>query len=123
VLPLQISVPFHIVDVFAGEKYSGNQLAVVRNATDFSESDMQKFAREMNFSETTFILMNEREMTGNETTFFVRIFTPKVELPFAGHPTIGTAFVIQQYILRKQVPQITFDLKVGPIQVTPVYDG
>jgi trans-2,3-dihydro-3-hydroxyanthranilate isomerase len=67
--------------------------------------------------------MNEWEMTGNETSFFVRIFTPKVELPFAGHPTIGTAFVIQQYILRKQVPQITLDLKVGPIQVTPVYDG
>jgi len=122
-LQLTKSVPFHIVDVFASEKYSGNQLAVVRNANDFSETDMQKFAREMNFSETTFILMNEWEMTGNETSFRVRIFTPKLELPFAGHPTIGTAFVIQQYVLRKQVLQVTLDLKIGPIEVTPVYEG
>src|SRR5579872_2950051 len=122
-LQLSKSVPFYIVDVFTDKKFAGNQLAVVRNATGFSEADMQKFAREMNFSETTFILMNEWEMTGSETSFPVRIFTPKNELPFAGHPTLGTAFVIQQYILRKQVPQIVLDLKIGPIPVTPVYDG
>jgi trans-2,3-dihydro-3-hydroxyanthranilate isomerase len=117
------SVPFHIVDVFTDTKYSGNQLAVVRNANDFSEADMQKFAREMNFSETSFILLNERELAGNNTFFPVRIFTPRAEVPFAGHPTLGTAFVIQQYILRKQVPTVTLDLKVGPIEVTPIYEG
>ena len=93
---------FHRRKIFAG-----NRLAVVRNATDFSEQDMQKFAREMNFSETTFILINEREMSGSETSFPVRIFTPKNEIPFAGHPTLGTVFVIQQYILRKQVPELS----------------
>lgn len=117
------SVPFHIVDVFADTKYAGNQLAVVRNATDFSDADMQKFAREMNFSETTFILLNEWELSGNVTFFPVRIFTPKGEIPFAGHPSLGTAFIIQQYILRKKVSKITLDLKVGPIEVTPVYEG
>ena len=87
---------------------------MVRNATEFSEQDMQKFAREMNFSETTFILINERELSGSETSFPVRIFTPRNELPLAGHPTLGTAFVIQQYILRKQVSEIILDLKIGP---------
>lgn len=114
---------FHIVDVFAGEKYAGNQLAVVRNAYDFSDENMQKFAREMNFSETTFVLVNESEMNASESVFRVRIFTPKLELPFAGHPTIGTAFVIQQYIIRREVPKIILDLNIGPIEVTPVYES
>src|SRR5271169_3445291 len=114
---------FHILDVFSSEKYAGNQLAVVRNAYDFSEESMQKFAREMNFSETTFILKNENEMTGTESSFRVRIFTPRLELPFAGHPTLGTAFVIQQYIIRREVPKIILDLNIGPIEVTPVYDS
>ena len=82
------------------------ELAVVRNAYDFSDENMQKFAREMNFSETTFVLVNESEMNASESVFRVRIFTPKLELPFAGHPTIGTAFVIQQYIIRREVPKI-----------------
>ncbi len=115
--------PFHIVDVFADEKFAGNQLAVVRNAIDFPEADLQRFAREMNFSETTFVMINENELMGRpEIPFKVRIFTPRVELPFAGHPTLGTAFVIQQYILRKKVPNITLDLKVGPIEVRPEYE-
>src|SRR5579872_5949090 len=116
--------PFHIVDVFTSEKYAGNQLAVVRNAFDFPEEDLQKFAREMNFSETTFIMLNEEDITGKSNIpFRVRIFTPRTELPFAGHPTLGTAFVIQQYIIGKNVPKITLDLNVGPIEVTPEYEG
>lgn len=114
--------PFHIVDVFAGEKFAGNQLAVVRNALDFPEEFFQKFAREMNFSETTFIMANEDEIGGRiDVPFRVRIFTPRTELPFAGHPTLGTAFVIQQYIIRKRVEKLVLDLKVGPIEVTPEY--
>jgi trans-2,3-dihydro-3-hydroxyanthranilate isomerase len=116
--------PFHIVDVFANEKFAGNQLAVVRNAIDFPESELQKFAREMNFSETTFIMINESELNADqEIPFRVRIFTPNAELPFAGHPTLGTAFVIQQYILRRKVSRIVLDLKVGPIEVVPEYES
>ncbi len=115
--------PFHIVDVFANEKFAGNQLAVVRNAIDMPQTDLQKFAREMNFSESSFIMMNENEFTDESNVpFKVRIFTPKLELPFAGHPTLGTAFVIQQYIIRKKVPKITLALKLGQIEVTPEYE-
>jgi len=116
--------PFHIVDVFANEKFAGNQLAVVRNAIDFPEAELQRFAREMNFSETTFIMINESELNLiQDIPFRVRIFTPRVELPFAGHPTIGTAFVIQQYIIRKKVTRIVLDLKIGPIEVIPEYES
>jgi len=83
---------FHLVDVFAERKYAGNQLAVVQATTPLSSSVMQQIAVEMNYSETTFILRNEPRNGGYD----VRIFTPAVEVPFAGHPTLGTAFVIQQ---------------------------
>ncbi|MDK2883192.1 MAG: trans-2,3-dihydro-3-hydroxyanthranilate isomerase, partial [Bacillota bacterium] len=81
---------FYIVDVFAEEKYAGNQLAVFTQGHLYSDEEMQKLAKEMNYSETTFIF--SRESTGN--TFKVRIFTPAREVPFAGHPTLGTAYVI-----------------------------
>jgi trans-2,3-dihydro-3-hydroxyanthranilate isomerase len=111
--------PFSIVDVFAEDKYAGNELAVVRQAESLSGADMQKIAREMNFSETTFILKDEESRGG----FDVRIFTPQSEVPFAGHPTLGTAFVIQQEILRQAVGEIVLNLKVGPIPVTFSYRG
>ena len=109
---------FYIVDVFAEEKYAGNQLGVFRNANDLSDKDMQKIAKEMNYSETTFILADEERDGG----FDVRIFTPEEELPFAGHPTLGTAFVIQQEIMKKPVEKIILNLKVGKIPVTFSYD-
>ncbi len=105
---------FYIVDVFAEEKYSGNQLAVFRNAGTLSDKKMQRIAKEMNYSETTFILSDEEKNGG----YGVRIFTPENELPFAGHPTLGTAFVIQQEIVRKPVEKIILNLKVGQIPVT-----
>ncbi|OGD19862.1 MAG: phenazine biosynthesis protein [Candidatus Aminicenantes bacterium RBG_16_63_16] len=111
--------PFSIVDVFAEEKYAGNELAVVRQAESFSDAEMQKIAREMNFSETTFILKDEATRGG----FDVRIFTPQSEMPFAGHPTLGTAFVIQQEILRQRAGEVVLNLKVGPIPVTFTYRG
>jgi trans-2,3-dihydro-3-hydroxyanthranilate isomerase len=110
---------FYIVDVFAEEKLAGNQLGVFRNAHDLSDKDMQKIAKEMNYSETTFILTDDMRDGG----FDVRIFTPEEELPFAGHPTLGTAFVIQQEILKTPVEQIILNLKVGKIPVTFSYDG
>jgi trans-2,3-dihydro-3-hydroxyanthranilate isomerase len=109
---------FHIVDVFAETQFSGNQLAVVKNADSLRTSEMQKIAREMNFSETTFILSEKKRDGGYD----VRIFTPKTELPFAGHPTLGTAYVIQKESTNKQIEQINLNLKVGQIPVTVKYD-
>lgn len=111
---------FHLVDVFAEFRYGGNELAVVRDANRLSTEEMQKIAREFNFSETTFIL-NEDSSDKREPLFKVRIFTPMRELPFAGHPTLGTAYVIQKFILRRQAPRVTLDLGIGKIPVTFVY--
>ena len=77
-----------IVDVFAEQPLAGNQLAVVRDVGDLSPDAMQDIAREMNFSETTFVI------TEGDGRASVRIFTPAWELPFAGHPTLGTAWVL-----------------------------
>jgi trans-2,3-dihydro-3-hydroxyanthranilate isomerase len=111
---------FYIVDVFAERKYAGNQLAVFRNAGDLSSAEMQSIAREMNYSETTFIL---DEQPGNDNGYAVRIFTPAEEVPFAGHPTLGTAHVIHSELLGGQAGQVTLNLKVGPIPVTFSGDG
>jgi trans-2,3-dihydro-3-hydroxyanthranilate isomerase len=105
---------FYIVDVFAEEKYAGNQLAVVRDAAALSDSQMQQIAKEMNYSETTFILSESKRSGGYD----VRIFTPGAEVPFAGHPTLGTAYVIRQEIIKKPVETVNLNLKVGQIPVT-----
>ena len=100
---------FYIVDVFAEREYEGNQLAVFVAEDAFSDSEMQKIAKEMNFSETTFITSKE--------TWDVRIFTPEAELPFAGHPTIGTAYVIQQELIKSNIKTLLLNLKIGQIPV------
>lgn len=105
---------FYIVDVFAEAKYTGNQLAVFRDAQALSDEQMQSFTREMNFSETTFILSD----TQCEGGYDVRIFTPAAEVPFAGHPTLGTAHVIREEIIGQPVNQVNLNLKVGQIPVT-----
>ena len=107
------STPFHIVDVFAEQKYAGNQLAVFRNAGGLSSDTMQKLAKEMGFSETTFILSDAERDGGYE----VRIYTTAAEVPFAGHPTLGTAYIIRHEIIQKPVPRVTLNLKVGQIRV------
>jgi trans-2,3-dihydro-3-hydroxyanthranilate isomerase len=104
---------FYIVDVFAEEKYSGNQLAVFRSVQELHEKEMQQIAREMNFSETTFILSEEKRAGGYD----VRIFTPQTEVPFAGHPTLGTAHIIQKEILKEPINEIVLNLKIGQIPV------
>ena len=109
-----MSPTFYIVDVFAEEKYAGNQLAVVRGGADLSDEALGKIALEINYSETTFVLADEETDGGYD----VRIFTPGGEVPFAGHPTLGTAYVIRQEILCEPVEQITLNLKVGKIPVT-----
>ena len=110
---------FYIVDVFAEEKYASNPLAVVKDAGVLSDKEMQQIAREMNYSETTFILSDEKQNCG----FDVRIFTPKEEVPFAGHPTLGTAYIIQREILKKTVKEVILNLKVGQVPVTFNYTG
>ncbi len=110
---------FYIVDVFAEKKYAGNQLGVFRDAGGLTDDQMQQFAKEMNYSETTFVL-SEQERDGG---YDVRIFTPEYELPFAGHPTLGTAFAIQQEIIKKPVERVVLNLKVGQIPVDFKYKG
>ena len=107
-------VSFFLVDVFAEKKYSGNQLAVVNSGALLSTEQMQEIANEMHFSETTFIL-SEQERNGG---FDVRIFTPSIEVPFAGHPTLGTAYVIRRFIISNAVSGVRLNLKVGQIPVT-----
>jgi len=77
------------LDVFADRAYSGNPLAVFPDGADLSSEQMQAIAREMNLSETTFVTSVEGD------TYSVRIFTPAEELPFAGHPTLGTTWVLR----------------------------
>jgi trans-2,3-dihydro-3-hydroxyanthranilate isomerase len=110
-----MSHTFYIVDVFAEEKYAGNQLAVVLDSEDLSSEEMQKIAAEMGYSETSFILSGEERSGGYD----VRIFTPQEELPFAGHPTLGTAFVIEQEVLREPAERLVLNLEAGRIPVTP----
>lgn len=114
-----MSFPLYLVDVFAESQFAGNQLAVIRNASSISTEDMQKIALEMNYSETTFILSDEQKNGGYD----VRIFSLDEELPFAGHPTLGTAYIIQQVLVGKLIPQVTLNLKVGQIQVSFTYQG
>jgi trans-2,3-dihydro-3-hydroxyanthranilate isomerase len=110
---------YYIVDVFAEKKFTGNQLAVFRDARKLSNEEMQVIAREINYSETTFILSDKPNNGG----FDVRIFTPKEEVPFAGHPTLGTAYIIHDEILRGKTKDVILNLKVGQIRVTFSQDG
>jgi trans-2,3-dihydro-3-hydroxyanthranilate isomerase len=105
---------FYIVDVFSEKKLAGNQLAVFRGEQMPSAADMQRIAREMNFSETTFITSETKHNGG----FDVRIFTPGAEVPFAGHPTLGTAHIIRTELLRGAAKTITLNLEIGQIPVT-----
>jgi trans-2,3-dihydro-3-hydroxyanthranilate isomerase len=108
-----------MLDVFAMEKYGGNGLAVFRDAADLAEDEMQAIAREMNQAETTFILSDSERDGGYD----VRIFSPEKELPFAGHPTLGTVYTIQQEIVKKPVEQIALNLKAGQIPVSLNFEG
>lgn len=103
---------FYIVDCFAEEKYQGNELLVVIPDREVSDEEQQQIAREINFSETTFLTPGKRENGGYD----VRIRTPHAEVPFAGHPTLGTAYVIHQFLESSDV--IRLNLKVGQIPVT-----
>lgn len=110
-----MQVDFWIVDVFSTEPFGGNQLAVIPNAAGLSTAAMQKIAREFNFAETTFVLPPEDDTN----TARVRIFTPKAELPFAGHPTIGTAAVLVEERLAPD-GRFLLELGVGTVAVEAI---
>ena len=105
---------YFICDVFTEQRFGGNQLAVLPDAETLSEWQMQQIAREFNFSETAFVLPAE---TGH--TRKVRIFTPTTEIPFAGHPNIGTAFVLAETgALGKEIPDtVLFEEKAGLVSI------
>ncbi len=106
-----------IVDVFTDKPLAGNQLAVVLDAKDIPPKLMQRIAREMNFSETTFILPPADPANAAK----VRIFTPVMELPFAGHPTVGTAWVLaDEGLVPKNALEFTLEEGVGPVKVRGV---
>ena len=110
-----LETPFYQVDVFSNELFGGNPLAVFLRGKDFKETQLQQVAREMNLSETTFIF----PPSNPQADFDIRIFTPEKEIPFAGHPTLGTAYVLSHTGL---VPSTKKDLilnfKAGLIPVT-----
>lgn len=111
-----LRIPYHIVDVFTDRPFGGNQLAVIQNGRGLSSQMMQAIAREFNFSETSFVLPPEDPAND----YKVRIFTPTYEMPIAGHPTVGTAFVLAR---ERMVPfsggeaNIVFEEGVGPVPV------
>jgi trans-2,3-dihydro-3-hydroxyanthranilate isomerase len=112
------NVTFYLVDVFAEEKFAGNQLAVIRGVGSLSTMEMQKIANEMHFSETSFII-SEQEKNGG---YDVRIFTPSREVPFAGHPTLGTAYILKHLVENGARSKVILNLKIGQISVTFVKD-
>ncbi|MEL6639873.1 MAG: PhzF family phenazine biosynthesis protein [Pseudomonadota bacterium] len=99
---------FLVYDVFTKDAFGGNQLAVIPDATALPEAQLQKIAREFNFSETTFVYPPD----DSQNTAKVRIFTPTMEVPFAGHPTIGTAVALAA---SGAGPEMTLELGIGPI--------
>ncbi|MDX1540825.1 MAG: PhzF family phenazine biosynthesis protein, partial [Geminicoccaceae bacterium] len=112
---------FVITDVFTERRFAGNQLAVVVDAERLDQAAMQTIAREFNFSETTFVLPPEQ---GGDKR--VRIFTPASEIPFAGHPTVGTALVLAELgevRIKGDAPEIILEEGAGPVPVRLRRDG
>ncbi len=106
---------FHLVDVFATERYAGNQLAVVEDPASLIDEEMQALAAEFGFSETTFVSLSGAGDRGvTDEAFHTRIFTPREEIPFAGHPTLGTAWIVRE---RTGADEVVLDLPVGEIPV------
>jgi len=112
-----VGYTIHVVDVFTERPLAGNQLAVVLHAEGIPGEVMQRIAKEMNISETTFVLAPEEK--GNVAR--VRIFTPGAELPFAGHPTIGTAWVLfNEGLVPDGALEFTLEEGIGPVRVRGV---
>jgi trans-2,3-dihydro-3-hydroxyanthranilate isomerase len=110
---------FVTVDVFTTKKFGGNPLAVVRDADGLSSEQMQSIAAEFNLAETTFVL--PRQDTSH--TAQVRIFTPRAEMPFAGHPNVGTAYVLAVEAKGAIGEPLVFEEKAGLVRLDLIKDG
>ena len=111
---------FYQVDVFSNKLFGGNPLAVFLNGEDFAEHQLQQVAKEMNLSETTFISPPSHP----DADFDVRIFTPGKEIPFAGHPTLGTAFVLKHAgLIPSTKNHLLLNFKSGLVSVYLQDDG
>jgi trans-2,3-dihydro-3-hydroxyanthranilate isomerase len=109
---------YSVLDVFAERPLEGNPLAVIHDGRGLSDTMMQAIARETNLSETTFVLPSDDPEQDRDEGVRVRIFTTKEELPFAGHPTLGTASWLHlQYPPLQGARELTLRLNVGPIAV------
>jgi trans-2,3-dihydro-3-hydroxyanthranilate isomerase len=104
-----------VADVFTDRPLAGNQLAVFTDGRGLEDEEMQSLAREMNFSETVFVLPKEADGHAR-----MRIFTPKNEMPFAGHPTLGCAFVLGGPL---QTPEIRLETGVGTVPISLEREG
>jgi len=108
------SYRYTVVDVFTTEPLAGNPLAVFPDASEFDETTMQKVARELNLAETAFVLPATRK----DCEARVRIFTPAKEMAFAGHPTVGTAFVLlQEKAVLRSSAAFSLEEEVGPVPI------
>ena len=111
--------PFKQVDVFTDQAYLGNPLAVVLDASGLSTEDMQHFARWTNLSETTFVLPPTPEAAAQGADYQVRIFTTAYEMPFAGHPTLGTCHAWLEHGGMPQNPgMVVQECKVGLVRIS-----
>ena len=109
---------YQLCDVFTSRRLEGNQLAVFLDAAALSAGEMQAIAREMNLSETTFVHRRDKDIERTRGVR-VRIFTTQEELPFAGHPTLGTATTIRHALANyANAEKIVLDLNAGPVAVT-----
>src|SRR4051812_48223854 len=108
---LRMRLPYRILNVFtvAGDRLSGNPLCVFEDGAGLTTAQMQALARQLNLSETTFVLPSQT------ATAAVRIFTPTFEMPFAGHPTLGTAHVVRAL---RGGNEITLEMSAGIVPVT-----
>lgn len=113
-----MTLPFYIIDVFAEKKYAGNQLAVFLEAGNLSSEEMQKIAKEINFAESTFITKLDFENNKAE----IKIFTPAHEMKFAGHPIIGTSWVLMHKIFQNAPEAITLQVPIGEIPIQKTED-
>jgi len=105
------------VDVFAERAYTGNPLAVVVGANDLPDDTMQQLAAEMNYSETTFV----RSAPERDGGYRVRMFTPAREIPFAGHPVLGTAWVIRHHVAPRIAGAV--QLNLAAVQVPVMFEN
>ena len=107
-----MNLSYHLLDVFTTQLFGGNQLAVFPDAKEIPADLMQQIAKELNLSETVFVFLPQNP----QYDFRLRIFTPDIELPMAGHPTVGTAYLLARLgLIPSGQSQVIFEEGVGPI--------